>query len=568
MKRSFTHTCLLLLSIAVVSSCKKKFDVGYDNRPNPEPTINSSTRLVNLVGATELEINGEKLTSFLMPDKDGGYGPGNIQGTTYFPGSGRMSTLFTIPMQYVNGAGIINNVMLTSLGPKAVVPPKRLFNIKDNYNDPHDYYYTWFTPNTGSLQDSMFAIPRGISPSANPKNCRVRLLNLGATPDDFHSGAMSLSWADGTIIDGLANVAPGHYSEYIDVPYGSYQFKVLDDAGKQVPSKGNIDINVLNPQTGTLMLSGGAGAPGLGGFSDSWLTYAPLKTYQPGGLYTIVVARVGSYNIPTGNPGETVNILTNCFHVIADITEPINNTYARMQAVNVLPGKTIQWQVDGVALGSTDAFATPTIYDRFITGNHTIQALDGQGALLAEAQYQLLPGDNITAWAYPKKDGSIAISCSANNLSTQYFNGSAGNDGSYSMLQDVSPYWMRFMNFCTDMDEVTFTAGNGQNFAGGNNTARLHIKPGMRVIQDPYVRLSLNSPDKVLVYASQPDVVPGNWLSDIAPLHSADFIANASLYKTPSIPNSEPGIYTVALIGSTKPGAIEKARMIIIKHNQ
>lgn len=45
-------------------------------------------------------------------------------------------------------------------------------------------------------------------------------------------------------------------------------------------------------------------------------------------------------------------------------------------------------------------------------------------------------------------------------------------------------------------------------------------------------------------------------------------MANIDLYKTTGKPNSEPGIYTVALIGSTAVNAAEKAKMIVIKHNR
>jgi len=571
MNRSFTYIFITLLIAGGISSCKKKLDFAYDNRPDTQPARNSGTRLINLPGATELQINGTKLTSFMKPDAEGEYGADQTRATVFFPESGRLGLTYTIPQQFVNAQGVIEDLRLSSLSPKIFSLPARSFNLKDNSTNPFDYYYTYFSPSANSFQDSLFAIPRGFSPSSNPENCKVRLLNLSSTPDAYHTGAMSLSWADGTLIAGAGNIAPGAYSDYIEIPYGSYQLKVLDNAGKEVPAKANSGggVYVLNPQTGTLM-GGGNGTPGVGGFVDDWLSYAPLKTYQPGGIYTIVVASIPGYNIPTGSPGETVGIFTNAFQVISDVSEPVNITYARLQAVNVLPGKEVNWQVDGAALGNTLAFTGQTAYGRYITGIHAIKALNAQGAVLAEAQWQLSPGDNITAWVYAGMNGKAGISFSANNLSTKFNSGVSGNDGSYANLQDVYPYWMRFMNFCADLDEVTFTSDNGQAFAGSVGSGRLHLAVGVPVTEDPYIRQAVNSATHVLVYASKPDVVPGDWLSAITPLKGSDFIANTALYKTPLLPNSEPGIYTVALVGSTKAGvpSQEKARMIIIKHNQ
>ncbi len=571
MNRSFTYIYITLLFAAGMSSCSKKLDFSYDNRPVTQPATNSGTRLINLPGATELQINGTKLTSFLKPDVEGTYGPDQTMGTVYFPESGRLGLTYTIPQQFVNAQGMIEDLRLSSLSPKIYIPAERSFNLKDNPTSPFDYYYTYYSPTAGSLPDSLFAIPRGISPSSNPENCKIRLLNLSSASDHYHTGAMSLSWADGTLIAGAGNIAPGAYSDYIEIPYGSYQLKVLDNAGKEVPAKGNTGggVYVLNPQTGTLM-GAGNGTPGVGGFADDWLNYSPLKTYQPGGVYTIVVASIPGYSNPTGSPGETVGIYTNAFQVISDVSEPVNITYARLQAVNVLPGKEVHWQVDGTALGSTLVFTGQTAYGRYVTGTHTLKALDAQGAMLAEAPWQLSPGDNITAWVYAGKNGQAAISFSANNLSTKFNTGVSGNDGSYADVQDVYPYWMRFMNFCADLDEVTFTADNGQAFAGSTGSGRLHLALGVPVTEDPYIRQVVNSATRVLVYASKPDVLPGDWLSAITPLKGTDFIANTALYKTPLLPNSEPGIYTVALVGSTRAGVPpgEKARMIIIKHNR
>jgi hypothetical protein len=559
MKQIVKYIIIFLLAAA----CKKKIDFEYDNRPVKQPVANSGTRLINLVGAKQLQINGLKLTSFLAPDNEGYYGPGQIRLTSYFPDNGMLGLTYNIPSEFVNAQNIIPNVRLSSLSTRDFVPAERPFNLTNNVHTPFDYYYTLFAPNTGALQDSMFAIPRSVSPSSNPENFKIRIINLGSTPDNFHTGPVSLSYANGSIISGAENVLPGKYSDYIEMPFGTYQFKVLDASGKELPSKGNTagGINVINPTTGTLMST--IGTAGFGGFSDTWLSYAPIKTYQPGGIYTIVVGATSGYSIPTGGPGETVGIVVNNFQVVADIAEPVNTTYARMQAINTLPGKQVKWLVDGHEIGST-AFAGQTNYSRFIIGTHTVKATDEQGVTLAEMRQPLYAGDNITLWLYAGKDAKPAISFSSNNLSGKFYSGTTGNDGSSASFQDVYPYWMRFMNFCSDLEEVTFTSNNGQLFGTEGSQ---HLKLGVAAANNTYVIQSINSATSVLAYASKPNVLPGDWLSTISPLKSTDFIANTNLYKTAYKPNSEPGIYTVALVGSTAAGATEKARMIIIKHN-
>ncbi|BAV06007.1 hypothetical protein SAMN05421788_10679 [Filimonas lacunae] len=569
MKHSKYIYPFLLVALTGTVSCKKKLDNISDNRLQQQPLTGSSSRLINLAGANELQIAGQKLTSFMAADKEGGYGPDQTRSTVYFPETGRMGATFTVPLQLVDAQGMIRDILFSSSSSKVIAPPSRPFTAVDDYNHPMDYYFAWFAPNKGGYQDSLFAIPREVSPSSNPEHFKIRLLNLGTTPDRFHTGNMSLTWADGTAIAGLENIAPGSYSDYIEIPFGSYQFKVLDADGKEVPAKGSLEMvnNVLNPETGTMMSATADGDAGVGGFSDTWLTYAPLKTYQPGGIYTIAVGAMSGYGIPTGGPGETVATLTNSFQVIADNKESTNITYSRMQAVNVLAGKEISWQVDGKPLGETLAFATQTTYSRYIAGTHHVKALDKQGATLAETDRQLMPGDNITAWLYATRDGKPAISFSANNLSGKYYTGASGNDGSYATAQDLNPWWIRFMNFCADEEEVTFTKANGQHFTTSTTSqAYAHIQLGKAAEVNEYVRLRANEPVSILAYTSKPGVFPGNWMTEVTPVAANRFIANPALYKTAKKPNAEPGIYTVALVGNTAAG--EKPSMIIIKHNK
>jgi hypothetical protein len=567
MKTKIINTCLLLLAILVSGSCKKKLDFTYDNRITRQPVAASSIRLVNLVAATDLSVNGQPLTSYIPPGKDGSYGPDQTKGTVYFPETGRLGTTFYIPQSFVNPDGWADSIVFSSfLG----LPASRPYRAKDDFNHPHDYYYVRFRPNMGANVDSLFDIPRSVSPPTDPASFKVRLLNLSSTsngysvPGLFRKGPMSLVWSDGTMIPGLAGIAPGAYSDYVEIPFGSYQFKVLDNNGREVQANSSL---VLNPATGTVMDS--YGTPGPGGRSDTWLTYAPFKTFQPGGVYTIAISSSYDCVITTGNPnGETVTTEANTYRIIADISEPVNLTYGRIQAINAMPGKEVSWQVNGVALGDVLSFSQQTGYGRYVTGSNIVQALDKNGVVLASINLTLQPGDNLTAWLYADKSGAPAIVPVANNMSAIYYNDNASEDGSYSMYKDGYPFWIRFINLCPALDEVTFTTDNGQLFPVNPGTyvtsATQHILFGKAVTQDPYAQLIINAPGKVLAYASKPGVLPGDWLQQITTLKSSDFIANPGLYKSTPLPNREPGIYTVAMVGNS----LSTARMIIVKHNQ
>ncbi|SJZ62329.1 hypothetical protein SAMN04488128_101954 [Chitinophaga eiseniae] len=567
MKRCLHTVMLYLLSAGTMTSCTKKVDFAYDNRVNPQADAASSVRIVNLRGATELMIGGKQLSAFVLPNAEGYYDQNTTKGTPFFPETGRMGLTYTIPQQFVGAAGTVKDIRFASFARNFALALTRGFVAKDDFSHPVDYYFTYFAPNAGQLTDSLFAIPRSVSPPANPERCKVRLLNLSSANMPF-GGDMRVTWADGTAIAGLENVGAGKYSDYVELPYGTYQLKVMTMNGQMVPGVGGSIqyLNVINPQTGTMMLPGVKAKPRVNGFVDSKLTFAPLKTYQPGGVYTIVVADQPNFQYPTGSDnGETYPAKNNAFRIIAD-AEPQNNTYARLQAVNVLPGNSIKVMIDGNMLGNTLAFSAASVFKPVITGTHVLKVTDAAGATLADSMISLLPGDNSTIWIY-EKAGKAAISVVPNNLSNSFYTG-ATEDGSYSLAKIEFPSWIRFMNFCADAPEVTFTTDDGQML--GNGVASQRLQLGIPLVKNPYAMLDANFYNSVLAYASKQEVVPGNWLRQVTPLRSRDFIAQPELYPAGQSPLSEAGVYTVALIGrlnTSKPGS-EKARMIIIKHNQ
>lgn len=567
MKHGNKFLLMLLVPMMILGACKKKIDFEYDNRPNQLHITNSSTRLINLIGFREIQIGDKKLSSFLAPDNEGYYGgPGSMRLTNYFPETGQLSTVYNLPTEFIGADGFIRNIELSSLSTKDAAPKKGPFDIKDNGRIPTDYYVA----RTGrGYTDTLVKVDRNISSPSNPANFKVRILNLGTDVDHFgKQGKMTLTWADGTSINSkTSDISRFQYSDYIEIPYGTYQLKVITEDGRELPHKAvgsPITINILNPVTGTLM-GIGTGSPGTAGFNDIWKTYAPLKTYQPGGVYTIVIGNITGYNEASpGTNGETLAIITNCFQVINDISEPVNTTFSRVQGVNTIAGKQVKWLVDGTEIGSTE-FTKYTPYSSLITGKHLVKVTDMQNSLLAESTIHFSPGDNISLWAYEQKDGKAGLTISNNNLSGFYSTPVNGNDGSYAALRDAYPHWIKFFNFCPDLEEVTFTSNNGVLFGADGSK---HLQYSQPKVNDIYGRMQINFNNDILVYQSKNSVLPGNWLSNIPALNSTGFIKNINLYKTPNKPNSEAGIYTVALVGKLNATGNDKAKMIIIKHNQ
>ncbi|RFS26655.1 hypothetical protein DVR12_02370 [Chitinophaga silvatica] len=558
-----------------LSACTKKLDYTYDNRLVQLPNSPSNSRLINLIGATELKINGQALTSFVAPDIEGNYGPGQTKGTRFFPESGRLGLTFTIPQEVLKN-GIADSILFSTLGTKLPVPPARPFKVQDDPFKTFDYYFVRFTPNLGGYTDSLFRIPRSISSPVNPAAFKIRLVNL-SSPLDSHTpvglqrnGPFRLAFADGTLVPGITPIAAGEYSEYVEIPYGTYQFKILDRDGKEISGTGG-GYNILNPATGTLMDVNGE--PGIGGYKNTWLTYAPVKTYLPGGIYSIVVSINYDSKLPTGNPnGETYSTDNNVFRVINDISDPINLTYAKIQGINALPSASVKYKIDGILLPELLEASRAGEYSIQIVGKHTLEVLDANEKKLADTTFYLEPGDNLSAWCYPKTNG-VGITITSNNLSGKYYNGTANDDATYNTFKDSYPFWVRFMNFCPDTKEVSFMADNGMPFRSMiqiNGKGNEHIVFTKPITSEPYIRMFVNFTTDMLLYASTPAIMPGDWVREVRNLKSREFIAKPELYKTLQVPASEPGVYTVALIGNLNASAPAKdrARMIIVKHTK
>lgn len=551
---------LFFLMLATVACKKEKTDFAYDNRKVTDTRKSSSLRIVNLAGYNQVQVNGDTLTNYVVRGINDPMA-GKYPGTLFFPDNGRLGTTWSIPQQLLNNgaAKVLLETRSYAFEGKPVI-----LDVKEEIREGVDYYLLPTKDLGVTGQPEFVKVPRSVAPPVNPSNFKIRILNLSASvlPDQNMEnllGPMSLSWADGTSVSSKTNnIQPGQYSEYIEVPYGTNQFKVLTQTGIQVPGVGP---DVLNAATSTIF--------------GTTLSYAPIKTYAPGGVYTIVVAaRLFSIPYLAGNPGETVTGYQNGFRIINDISEPVNLSYGRLQAVNAMPGSNgIQVRVNGNLLDKTIDYTAHTEQARFLIGNYQVEAKNASGAVIATTNFKLDPNTSHTFWVYPDVNGKAAIAVVANDLSGVYVD-PATDDASYSRRKQDFPFAIRFLNLCPDMPYLTLTTNNAQAFPsvfGFNTSAVNNLKPGVIPIEYPYVRpFTEAKPYQIMAFRSSPSVIPGTWASDIPVLTGRDLIARPELYVRGELPNHEPGFYTIALVGSAKSSAnpAEKAKMIIVKHSK
>ncbi|WP_448104419.1 DUF4397 domain-containing protein [Pedobacter panaciterrae] len=557
---------LMLLGLG---SCKKeKQDFEYDNRLITDARKNSSLRIVNLGNYGQVIMDGDTLTNnrYVLPTD-----PIStvIPGTKYFPeNGGKLGSTWNIPQSLLkNGKARF----FTEIGGYNTPGDKLTIDLQEDAAQAMDYYLLATERIVGG-EPKYLKIPRAVSPPSDPAKFKVRLLNLSSNIEisDMENlvGPMSLTWADGTPVSGTtSNILPGQYSDYIELPYTTAQLKVLTSAGIQVPSTTKMPIF---PATSTL--TSVRGWPP----EDTHLTFSAFKSFVPGGIYTIVIAPY-NFTIPylIGNPGEQVSGYQNAIMIMNDISEPLNVTYARVQAVNTLVGiDGVKITMNGNVLGNALAYTEHTDYQNYITGNYTIEAKDAAGNVLASNQLRLDPNTNFTLWIHPDASGKATISAVANDLSRVIPGNTATDDATYVRNKLDYPFSIRFLNLCPDLPYVTFTKDNGQSFLHSYNrnpAAVNNLRPGVFPTEAPYIQIDQdNIPYKIMAFRSAPSVIPGSWASDIPVLKGQDLIARPSLYVRGGLPNHEPGIYTIALVGSTSPlaPAGQKAKMIILKHTK
>lgn len=558
--------CIMLLAQA----CKKdKIDTKVDNRILTENRVNSNVRIINLAGFNQVVANGDSLTSFIVRPSTG---PDSYKypGTSYFPTDGRLGQTWSVPQNLFNQ----QETATLKFGVRNINETNGNFDIsmvaKNDYNTPTDYVLMPTRYTNG--QSEVVAIPRGVASPSKPDHFKIRIVNLSANinnpayglsgPQEDLRGPVSLAFADGTLVNNATNniTAAAKVSEYVELPYGTYQFRVLLQDGKQLPSPGSSEdysLGLIDPATSSIPKDY---------YKVSHQVYAPIQTYQPGGVYTILVAPQ-RFDYLVDDIGNNSFLYQNAFRVITDVSAPANQTYFRLQAANAMAGQVMGLKVNGKLIASHISYGNGSDYANLIKGNYTVEALDASGNVLASSTQELRPSQNYTAWLHPDQTGKAKLLLVANDLSGTSFRGPT-DDATYARQAKKFFFSKRFLNLSIGNPYITFTFDNGQY----NSNAVVNIQPGLPVFEQPYIGgFATGDAYNILAYRSKPNVVPGTWANDIETLPHDVFIANKTLYQKPNkgLPVDEPGVYTVALIGtSTNATSANKAKMIIIKHTK
>ncbi|QIH34885.1 DUF4397 domain-containing protein [Sphingobacterium sp. DR205] len=578
MKSSKKIFVLLLLEL-FVSCSKDKFVEEVDNRYNTGASKSSNVRIVNLGGSNQVIVNGDSITNFVIRKGETDPMAGKYPPTKYFPVDGRLGTLWNVPQDLLNKQNSAD-IEVTYVAYQGIgIGLQKKFKIQDKGNSVD--YYTLLGDYYNVGLPEVIEVPRSVESPRNPENCKIRIINFAEKPgesqvtqeaiEDLY-GPVSLTWSDGTAINNaLSHVPVGKVSDYVEIPYGTYQLKVLTENQRQLPSTGSLTMDYMTSSI-SYIENRTAVIP-------TYLTYNPIANFKPGGVYTVVVYSQ-PFDYPNINdPEYTHNQVQNGFQIIADMDPPVNNTYARIQFVNA------RAEAGAVSLKvgdkSTEAvgFGSHTAYMPAIHGKLQFQAVLNNTALTA-VNYDVKAGDNYTVWLYSTATGKDSLVVSHNNLSGVTFGGQSGTqDATYERFKTNFYTDVRFFNFNKVFPYATFTSDNGKPFSNNgwafNERSTEQLTPGYIPWVNPYVRLvqmggnTKIQTQKIMAYHATENTTPGSWADEVAIYTTQDLIAKPELFAVRgALPNADIGSYSIALIGKQTEDPRYKSRMMIVKHTK
>ena len=561
----------------------------------------SSIRLFNFYNFNlDISVNNVPLTAYTSTNRNGG--GGTALGLSLFPtgvwAGQDDGAPFYLPRTLFDKNGkaevVTSSTTNISYGSAPILMDTTLV---DDPANPMDYYLL----NDGHWRPQ----PRNVPPPTDPTHFKIRIINLGAATDiENIVGPVSAVYADGSPADDrLNNVAPGQTSGYVELPYGSYQFKLFCSQGSTIDISRQVTELPLVPNYNACV-----NAP-----VPQEAIFSRVRTFKPGGIYSIVVSQniYDMFDCSTQTHGF---LYFNTYRIITDLDPGTNATYAHVQAVNALPGGAVTITVDGQSLGGALSYigSTPADvaqhadYATLIKGSHRVEALDAEGAVLANATLTLYPYDNYTVWVYPTTEGKPALLFESNDMTGSVYAQNYVLSGSVGAIDDGTngtprrhtynyALESRFLNLSTDIPYLTFTnndqlllpAYGGQNDSLRPYSAYTNLMPGVLPGPNPDIiyDLEFHSPYQtrtpgdgndgggiplmLRAYQSLPgplQELPGSWLTGVPPLNARKaLVASPALYGAGLVPAGENGIYTVALVGKLADGS---ARMVLIKHNR
>ncbi|MFY0255215.1 hypothetical protein ACDQ55_14800 [Chitinophaga sp. 30R24] len=554
-KKVIRYTLLAFTCLLAMACSKDKIDARVGHQPDNRNMAKSGVRLIQLSGSTDLIVNNIKLTDWHLTPAGGAPVP---YPTPYFPNTGKLSGAWFLPQQFLDASG----QAYVKIGQPQNATADFIadsFRVQDDYNHPWDYYLGTSAKDVKGIY-SVTPVPRTTVAPADPSHFRIRLVNLSSALGEGATNKLSLAFADGARVSATTSGIGNHaWSDYIELPYGTYQFKVLiDGSNRQIPGKTPI-LTSLDSDT-------------LYGLNSSQVYYAPVRAYQPGGVYTIAVALTsGSYQ------NKEYQLYPNAATGVTDIEPPVNITFGRIQIVNAVSEKGIQTVIDNLPAQAAD-YGKAGDYVTLVKGAHHVKVTDAAGKILAEKEIQVNAGDNLSIWAYPNKSAVTDLLVVQNNMSgvRNMWSGNDGSDaanGLYDPLNFGMLVQTRFLNLCPDLPYVTFTRSNGALFTEDRFSSALaaqNLQPGKAAdalaVPYPYIDLRIVTGNIIQAYSSRPGVLPGNRLVSVPVLTPADFIRMPAFFFPNGKSGAEPGVYTVALIGRSNND--QQPAMVVIKHNQ
>ncbi|RBL89509.1 DUF4397 domain-containing protein [Chitinophaga flava] len=556
--KSFYHTVLAAILLLAAACSKDKADVRSGNEPDYSNMARSGVRLVTF-SKTDVMVNGMKVTNWYASPLNAPV-IGAPYPTPYFPATGKLSGTWYLPQQFLDSKGqaTIKTGIPQGLSMSDFITDS--FLVQDDYYRPSDYYLSTSAAAHSGIY-SVTQVPRTTALPSDPSHIRIRLVNLCTSMGNGGNSGLTLAFADGSPVNSITSGITNHtWSDYVELPYGTYQFKVLiDGSGSQIPGKPPILTNATSEVDYSLQ--------------GTQVYYSPVQTFQPGGVYTVAVGIT-----PSAYQFREYPLYPNCFSIITDIAPTANLTYGRIQMVNAVDEgeRGLQIQIDGMQQPSVP-YGKAGSYVTLVTGTHILKVADATGKGMIEKSIDLKGGDNLTIWAYPTAGNGTALTVVSNNMTGARTNGTNadGSDGANNLYDPLNFNMLvqtRFLNLCPDLPEVTFTTTNGTLFKEGLFSAARaaqHLLPGIPssplTVPYPYVDLRAVTGSEVQVYRSQPGVLPGDRITTVPELTPADFVRMpSSLFLNGSF-GAEPGVYTVALVGRNN--AAQHPRMIVIKHN-
>ncbi|GEM_PF-265861 len=596
--------------LSIYSCAKDKED--FQNQPKENEHSASNLRILNLARYKNIKADGKQLTNFTTNI----YAPGNnsipikvvVNGDTipysedldsrfttpYFPYPGSLGQIWNIPEDLFQNNKAVKFDLFTD-------STKIASFTSNNPSDKLDYY---MIPSVGTGQPLVVPIQRNETPPSRPDYFKIRILNLSKQIPKLPSKAVlgemedlfqpyTLTYANGDAVHPTTTTVTvdQQATDYIELPYGTYQFKIMTADGRQLSAVASGDINIdeilpLNPINSNYINFRFRDIYDNLNEKASYITYAPMKTYQPGGIYTIVVSAL-PFKYKRVSDNDYATYYQNQYKIIEDIPAPMNSTFGKVQGVNGTVRDQISFRFNNKMSNSAFRSGEGSPYEIFNAHSEVLIEALSDGKVLANTKINMEPGQNISCWLYEDEKGGFEVIPVYNDLGNYFYNQMVEDYGKNNRFNQTFFLSTRFLNLTSDIPYANFTVGEGGDMRDLSmlaskynywekhlDEAMYYLKPGKAYTYNPNVRwfsTGLNAFDWRIFYTETAGIKPGTYVPSIAPLLSTKTVTNPELYTRVKrrVPPVEPGFFTLALIGKKNATAAnEKARMILIKHNQ